>query len=34
MAMDPIDEIGKICEKYSLWFHVDAAFAGTAAIVP
>jgi aromatic-L-amino-acid/L-tryptophan decarboxylase len=34
MAMDPIDELGKICEKYSLWFHVDAAFAGTAAIVP
>jgi aromatic-L-amino-acid/L-tryptophan decarboxylase len=34
MAMDPIAELGKICEKYSLWFHVDAAFAGTAAIVP
>jgi aromatic-L-amino-acid decarboxylase len=34
MAMDPIDEIGKICKKYGLWFHIDAAFAGTAAIVP
>jgi aromatic-L-amino-acid/L-tryptophan decarboxylase len=34
LAMDPIEEIGKICEKYTLWFHVDAAFAGTAAIVP
>jgi aromatic-L-amino-acid/L-tryptophan decarboxylase len=34
LAMDPLEEIGKICRKYHLWFHVDAAFAGTAAIVP
>ena len=34
MAMDPIDEIGKICQKYNIWLHVDAAFAGTAAIAP
>ncbi len=34
MAMDPVDEIADICAKYNAWFHIDAAFAGTAAIVP
>jgi aromatic-L-amino-acid/L-tryptophan decarboxylase len=34
MAMDPVDAIAAICEKYSIWLHVDAAFAGTAAIIP
>jgi aromatic-L-amino-acid decarboxylase len=34
MAMDPVDEIGDICARYNVWFHIDAAFAGTAAIVP
>jgi aromatic-L-amino-acid/L-tryptophan decarboxylase len=34
MAMDPLDNIAKICRKYNVWLHVDAAFAGTAAIVP
>lgn len=34
MAMDPIETIGKICRQYNMWLHVDAAFAGTAAIVP
>lgn len=34
LAMDPVDSIATICEKYSIWLHVDAAFAGTAAIVP
>jgi len=33
-AVDPLAAIGKICEKHGLWFHVDAAFAGTAAILP
>ena len=33
-AIDPIDEIGNICIKYKLWHHVDAAYAGTALIVP
>lgn len=34
MAIDPIYELGEICKKHSVWLHVDAAFAGTAAIVP
>lgn len=33
-SVDPVNEIADICEKYSLWMHVDAAFAGSAAIVP
>jgi aromatic-L-amino-acid decarboxylase len=33
-AVDPLTEIGPICRKYGLWFHVDGAMAGTAAICP
>ncbi len=33
-AIDPIKEIGEICTRYNIWLHVDAAFAGTAAILP
>ncbi|MFQ5721695.1 MAG: pyridoxal phosphate-dependent decarboxylase family protein [Candidatus Aminicenantales bacterium] len=33
-AIDPLTPIGQICKRYDLWFHVDAAFAGTAAILP
>lgn len=33
-AVDPLAPIGRICEKYGLWFHVDAAYAGTAALLP
>ncbi len=32
MAMDPVDEIADICSRYGIWLHVDAAFAGTAAV--
>ncbi len=34
LAFDPLKELGAICAKYELWFHVDAAYAGTAMIVP
>jgi len=33
-AMDPLMEIGQICQKYDLWLHIDAAMSGTAAICP
>ncbi|UCC38390.1 MAG: aspartate aminotransferase family protein [Candidatus Aminicenantes bacterium] len=33
-AIDPLLPIGKICHRHSIWLHVDAAFAGTAAILP
>jgi len=33
-AIDPIEKIGAICKKYNIWFHIDAALAGTALILP
>ena len=34
VAVDPLLEIGNICRKYGIWLHVDAAFAGTALLLP
>jgi len=31
-AVDPVDFIGALTEKYHIWLHVDAAMLGTAAI--
>lgn len=33
-AVDPIDEITQITQKHGLWHHIDAAFAGTALLLP
>ncbi len=31
-AVDPVSAIAEICIRHGLWLHVDAAYAGTAAI--
>jgi aromatic-L-amino-acid decarboxylase len=33
-SIDPIAEIVPIGEKHAMWLHVDAAYAGSAAVVP
>ncbi|XP_072956432.1 tyrosine decarboxylase 2 isoform X2 [Typha angustifolia] len=33
-AVDPLLELGKISKAYDMWFHVDAAYAGSACICP
>ncbi len=33
-AIDPVPEIGRICQEEGLWLHVDAAMSGTAALCP
>ena len=33
-SIDPVSEIVPITEKHAMWLHVDAAYAGSAAIVP
>jgi aromatic-L-amino-acid decarboxylase len=33
-SIDPVPAIVEIGEKHAMWLHVDAAYAGPAAIVP
>jgi aromatic-L-amino-acid decarboxylase len=33
-SIDPVKEIASLCRRYSVWLHVDAAYAGNAAVLP
>ncbi len=33
-AVDPVPEIASLCKQHDLWLHVDAAWAGTALMLP
>ena len=33
-SVDPVEAIADVAEKHGLWLHVDAAYAGAAAILP
>jgi len=34
VAVDPLKDIAGICKKNNIWLHVDAAFAGSALLLP
>jgi aromatic-L-amino-acid decarboxylase len=34
LAFDPLRPLGEVCRERGLWFHVDGAMAGTAALCP
>jgi aromatic-L-amino-acid/L-tryptophan decarboxylase len=33
-SVDPVEEIAALCRRDGIWLHVDAAYAGVAAMVP
>ena len=34
VAVDPLKEIAGICKNFDIWLHVDAAYAGSALLLP
>lgn len=34
LAVDPVADIAQVCRSHGIWLHVDAAMAGSAAILP
>jgi aromatic-L-amino-acid decarboxylase len=33
-AVDPVPAIADLCQRHGIWLHVDAAYAGSAAVAP
>lgn len=33
-SVDPLWEMGQLCQEHGIWLHVDAAWAGTALMLP
>jgi len=33
-SIDPVEKISEICKEHGIWMHVDAAYGGSAAILP
>ena len=33
-SVDPVAAIADVCERHGMWLHVDAAYGGSAAVVP
>jgi aromatic-L-amino-acid decarboxylase len=33
-AVDPVPDIAQVCRRHGVWLHVDAAYAGSAAVCP